>query len=136
MGSRMLSLLYPLFLSSFASQVATAPNFWSQLWSLRDQQDQRALRTKAFTWTPAPAAPDTGKGSSDQAMIPTGGDVAQFARAGEGLNGAQPDFDARPEEGLSGALPDFDDFFHHGAEEEESVAGEENPTVSQNMRGV
>ena len=75
-----------------------------------------ALRTKAFTWTPAPAAPDTGKGSpihrlissrffctfvdfsqpygnavdfyvgsSDQAMIPTGGEVAQFARAGEGL---------------------------------------------------
>merc|ERR1711990_618138 len=133
MGSRMLTLLYPLFLSFLAPQVATAPNFWSQLWSLRDQQDQRALRTKAFTWTPEPDALNTGAGLDDPA-VPTSatgsGEVAQFARAGEGLSDAQPD---------------FDDFFHHRAEEEEDDRIEEeeslarrkdNPTVSQYSRGV
>ena len=58
------------------------------------------------------------------------GEVAQFARAGEGLSGAQPD---------------FDDFFHHRTEEEEDDRIEEEqslarrddyPTVSQNMRGA
>merc|ERR1711981_198803 len=120
MGSRMSALLYLLVLSSIASQVTTAPNFWSQLWNLREQHDEKALKTLAFTWTPPPAATDNDTGSSDQ-VVPISGEVEQYARAGDGLSATQPDFDA---------------FFKDGTEEEEedreeeaSVGREEYPTA-------
>ena len=91
-----------------------------------------ALKAPAFTWTPPPAATDNGTGSgsllsryfegSSGQVVPTSGEVEQYARAGDGLSATSPDFDA---------------FFKDGTEEEEddreeeaSVEREEYPTAS------
>ena len=90
------------------------------------------MKAPAFTWTPPPAATDKGTGSgsllsryfegSSGQVVPTSGEVEQYARAGDELSATQPDFDA---------------FFKDGTEEEEddrkeeaSVEREEYPTAS------
>ena len=64
-------------------------------------------------------------GSSDQ-LVPTSGEVEQYARAGEGLSATESDFNT---------------FFEDGTEEDEreveaNVGREEYPTASQNLRGA